>query len=529
MDCWRTGRVLVEPPPDTLPVVRIRLLGPLEVVADDGTVLTPGAKMQRAVLSLLALRVNSVVSETALIDALWGENPISSADKTLQTYVSKVRHLFPGQIPFEQSGYRLILPADDIDVTLFEKCLRSGSDALAANDARQALDCFDRALALWRGRPLQDLGDHLTGQAEAVHLDELYQAGLERSFEARLALGEHESLVADLETAVAAEPLRERRWQQLMLALYRAGRQADALRAYQRLRTTLGEGLAIEPSEHARALEMAILNQDDSLNWVPTAPDPHDRADVALPSGNVTFLLTEVEGPDRLMRRLESGYGEVLEQYRGILRASISSHGGIEVATNSDGSFVVFVDAGQAVAACLDAQRNTQSHVWAPGSEIEARMGLHTGIARLADGGYMGVSVHQAVRICAAAHGGQVLLSADTARMVRHYLPEGCSLADRGSFMLSGFEDPERIYQLVHPEIAASFPPLRASPAQSHNLPDTRTSFVGRAGGAQGHRRPALGKPAGDGRGARRSGQDPTRGGVGGPFGPEVRVGYPHL
>jgi predicted ATPase/DNA-binding SARP family transcriptional activator len=461
--------------------VRIRLLGPVEVVADDGTVLTPGAKMQRAVLSLLALRVNSVVSETALIDALWGENPISSADKTLHTYVSKVRHLLSCQIPFEQGGYRLIFPADEIDVTLFEKCLRSGSDALAANEPRQALDCFDQALALWRGPPLSDLGDHLIGQAEAVHLDELYQTGLERSFEARLALGEHQSLVADLETAVAAEPLRERRWQQLMLALYRAGRQADALRAYQRLRTTLGEGLAIEPSEQSRALEMAVLNQDDSLNWAPTAPDPGDRANVALPSGNVTFLLTEVEGRERLMRRLESGYGEVLDQYRGILQASISSHGGIEVATNSDGSFVVFADAGQAVAACLEAQRETQSHIRAPGSEIEARMGLHTGIARLADGGYMGVSVHQAVRICAAAHGGQVLLSANTARMVRHYLPEGCSLADRGSFMLSGFEDPERIYQLLHPEIKASFPPLRASPAQSHNLPDTRTSFVGRA------------------------------------------------
>ena len=460
--------------------VRLGLLGPLEVIGDDGVELILRARKQRAVLSLLALRVNSLVRESDLIDALWGDQPVRTADKTLQTYISDLRKVLPsGTITTEPGGYRLRMAADDVDVTQFERLLRSCSDALANDDPRRALDCFNQASAWWRGRPLPDLADQIGGAAEATHLQELYEAGLERSFEARLALGEHGTLIADLETAVVAEPFRERRWQQLMLALYRAGRQPDALEAYQRLRKTLDEGFAIEPGEEVRALERAILNQDSHLDLAPTGPGVHGRPEGSLPSGNLTFLLTDVESPVRLMRRAGDTYPLLQEQQR-IVRSSMSLHGGIEVDSDGNGSLVVFADAGQAVAACLDAQRSITSHEWPAGREIGVRMGLHTGIARLADGGYMGPSVHQAVRLCAAAHGGQILLSAETARMVRHFLPDGCSLVDRGSFMLSGSDEPERIYQLIHPDIEGSFPPLRASPAQSHNLPDTRTPFVGR-------------------------------------------------
>ncbi len=461
--------------------MRVGLLGPLQVFDDDGVEVTPRARKQRAALALLGLKVNSVVRDSELIDALWGENPVRRADKLVQQYISDLRKVLPiDTIRTEPGGYRLCIPAEDVDVTRFERLLRSSTEALVANDPRAALQFFNEAFGLWRGQPLPDLADQVSGETDATHFTELYEGARERSFDARLALGENESLIADLETAVAEQPYRERRWEQLMLALYRAGRQADALRAYQRLRTTLQDELAIDPREETRTLELAILNQDPSLQWVPPAQSAREPVAVSLPEGNLTFLFTDIEGSTPLMLRLGAAYPEVLEQHRQILRSSITSHGGIEVSTAGDGSFIVFGDAGEALAACLEAQKAFKVHKWPPGSEIRVRMGLHTGIARIADGGYMGPSVHEAARICDAAHGGQVLLSAETATIVRRYLPDGSSLADRGSFLLRGFDGPERIYQMVHPEIDASFPPLRASLAQSHNLPDTQTSFVGR-------------------------------------------------
>jgi predicted ATPase/DNA-binding SARP family transcriptional activator len=461
--------------------VRVGLLGPLQVLDDDGVEVTPRARKQRAVLAWLALKVNSVVRDSELIDALWGENPVGRADKVVQQYISDLRKVLPaGAIQTEPGGYRLSIPADHVDVSRFEKRLQSSTEALEANDQRVAADLFNQAFGEWRGHPLPDLADQLKGQSEATRLVELYEGARERSFDVRLALGEHESLIPDLEKAVAEQPFRERRWEQLMLALYRAGRQAEALRAYQRLRTTLQDELAIEPREETKTLELAILNQDSGLQWVPTSSPAGEAANIDLPEGNLTFLFTGVEGSSPSNRRPGAGYAEALEQHRRIMRSAITSHGGIEVSTAGDGSFVVFGDAGQAVAACLDAQKTLKIHKWPPGQPVRVRMGLHTGIARISDGGYMGPSVHEAARICDVAHGGQVLLSAETATIVRRFLPDGASLADRGSFMLTGFDGPERIYQMVHPEIDASFPPLRASLAQSHNLPDTQTSFVGR-------------------------------------------------
>jgi predicted ATPase/DNA-binding SARP family transcriptional activator len=458
----------------------VGLLGPLQVFDDEGVDLTPRARKQRAVLAFLALKVDSVVRISDLIDAPWGDTPILRAEKVIQGYISDLRAVLGREtIQTEPDGYRLSIPADAVDVTPFEHMLRSSAQALEAKDPRAALEWFDQASGLWRGEPLPDLADQISGETEATHLRELYQAGLERSFEARLALGEDESLIADLETAVAEEPYRGRRWEQLMIALYRAGRQAEAIRAYQRLRTALDEGLGIEPREQTKALETAVLNHDSSLDLTPDRP-AEEPLGVRLPAGNVTFLFTDVEDSTRLIRRLGPAYRETLHEHRTILRSSVSSHDGIEVDTEGDGSFMVFADAGQALAACLEAQKALNLHDWPAGSEMRVRMGLHTGIARLVDGGYSAISVREAARICDAAHGGQVLLSADTARMVRHFLPEDSSLADRGSFMLTGFDEPERIFQLLHPEIESSFPPLRASPAQSHNLPDTRTSFVGR-------------------------------------------------
>jgi predicted ATPase/DNA-binding SARP family transcriptional activator/class 3 adenylate cyclase len=466
----------------------VGLLGPFTWLGDDGAEIKVPARKERAVLAFLALRADSVVSTGQLEAVLWGDDPPKTARETLKTYISHLRRLLAeSRIETAPGGYRLAMSPDDVDVTRFEQLLQAGMEALDTRDLRRAVDVMTEALSLWRGDPLPDLADHPLGMAEAARLWDLHRAGQERNFAARLALGHHAELVGDLETAIAAEPLRERLWQQLMLALYRSGRQAEALRAYQRLRNVLNEELGIEPNDEIKALEAAILNHDPDVNLPPARVTPAPApAGQPLPGGNVTFLLTAVEDSTRLAQRLGRAFGPLLETHRRILRSVIVAFGGREVNREGDGLFAVFADAGLAINACLDAQRALIAKDWPDEAEIRVRMGLHTGIARPSeDGDYHAVAVHQAARICAAAHGGQVLMSADTARLVRHFLPREATLVDRGAFMLNGFDEPERIYQLRHPALRSVFPPLRASPAQSHNLPDLRLSFVGRTGDLQ--------------------------------------------
>ncbi len=166
-----------------------------------------------------------------------------------------------------------------------------------------------------------------------------------------------------------------------------------------------------------------------------------------------------------------------------MVRAAVAANNGFEVQTDGDGFFVAFGDATDAVAACVNAQQSLTRHGWPLGGEIRVRMGLHTGVATpTPEGDYVALAVHQAARVVAAAHGGQVLLSAQTAGLLRNALPLGTSLAQCGRFVLKDFDEQEPLYQLLHPDLQASFPPLRASPAIPHNLPDVRSSFVGRHG-----------------------------------------------
>ena len=454
--------------------MRVGLLGPLSIRGEGEIELNISAPKERAVVSLLSLRAGAIVRPTELYAALWGDEAPPSAVKTVQTYISGLRKVLPsGVIQTKGGGYQLRLGPDDVDVTRFERLHRSAAEAEGQGELRAALDRLDEAFSLWRGDPLPDLADQPLGMAEAARLSELHRAAEERSFEIRLALGQQDSLIADLEAAVGRDPMRERRWQQLMLALYRAGRQADALRAFQRLRTVLADELGLDPGEEVRSLEAAILRHDPGL----AAAKPGDTEDAlpkpALPSGNVTFVVSEVADGDRASATVE-------ESPLRSVRAVMAAHGGVDISLDADTSLVVFADTAAAVAACLEVQRQLAADE-TPSGKPGVRMGVHMGLGRpSSDGAYASAAIYEAARICAAAHGGQVLLSSAIARILRHDLPEGSSLVDRGSFRLSGFEEPERIFQLVHPTLESSFPPLLASIAQSHNLPDIRTSFVGR-------------------------------------------------
>jgi DNA-binding SARP family transcriptional activator len=202
---------------------------------------------------------------------MWGESETKTAVKALQGYVSALRQILPDEAIETTTplGYRLAAPKDCIDVFRFERYCARGRALLASGHPGAAVAEITRALALWRGEALLDLINGPSGATEVVRLDERKADAEEDLFEGRLQLGDHHSLVADLWPAVEAEPFRQRRWAQLMLALYRSGRPVEALRAFQRLRSELGEGHGMEPSAELVALERGIVMDRPDLQWTP--------------------------------------------------------------------------------------------------------------------------------------------------------------------------------------------------------------------------------------------------------------------
>jgi WD40 repeat protein/DNA-binding SARP family transcriptional activator len=251
-----------------------RLLGPLEVVGDGGLEISVGSGRQRILLALLALRANELVATDRLVEDLWGESPPPTAHKMLHNQVSALRQALGrnGRLETQGSAYRLNVAPGERDIDRFEELVARGRDELEA-DPERAAEALREALALWRGPPLSDLAYEPFAQTEIARLEERRWAAFEARVEAELALGRHADLVPELEAAVAEQPLRERLHGQLMLALYRSGRQADALEAYRRARTTLVEEVGVEPGAELRALQDAILAQDPVLD---TAADTQE-------------------------------------------------------------------------------------------------------------------------------------------------------------------------------------------------------------------------------------------------------------
>jgi DNA-binding SARP family transcriptional activator len=249
--------------------VDFRLLGPLEVV-DNGHILPLGGAKQRALLASLLLRANEVVSTDRLIDEIWGEAPPPTAVKVVQVYVSQLRKVIEpsgGHVILTQPpGYMARLEPGELDVHRFERLVDDGRAALASGRPDRASDLLREALDLWRGPALADFAHELFAQPAVARLEELRIAALEERAGADLALGRHAELVGELEALVAEHPLRERLREALMLALYRSGRQAEALEAYQDARRALVEELGINPGTSLQELERAILRHDPSLD-----------------------------------------------------------------------------------------------------------------------------------------------------------------------------------------------------------------------------------------------------------------------
>ena len=246
---WRAARgccTLASLAPQPAAHIDFLILGPLEVL-DEGRAVRLGGAKQRALLAVFLLHRGEALSTERLIDELWGERPPATAAKTVQVHVSRLRKALAGgkgngstgMIVTREHGYELELDPDRLDAHRFERLVAEGRRELASGRPERATEALERALSLWRGPPLADLAYEPFAQREIARLDDLRVGALEQLIEARIALGAHAELVEQLETLIAEHPYREGLRAQLMLALYRSDRQAEALQAYQDARRTL--------------------------------------------------------------------------------------------------------------------------------------------------------------------------------------------------------------------------------------------------------------------------------------------------
>jgi DNA-binding SARP family transcriptional activator len=309
-------------------MIRYRLLGPLEAPAD-----LPGGK-PRALLARLLLDAGRAVPAETLVDSLWSEAP-ASAHKVLQVYISQLRKaLGPAEIETSAPGYLLRVGRDEYDVGVFEQLMLAAHDS---PDLARRAELLREALGLWRGVPLAEFRDEPFAEPAARRLGDLRLDALDGRIEAELSLGEHMSLVPELEELVEQEPLRERPRRQLMLALYRAGRQADALERYREGRRVLVEQLGMEPSPVLQQLEQAILRHDSALGRH-RRPEPRGRGSVIAVGAELADLLAPLsaDGRELVVVELAADPAELQERSGSLerLRAGLAERG-VEARTAS--------------------------------------------------------------------------------------------------------------------------------------------------------------------------------------------------
>src|SRR5215468_9950507 len=420
--------------------MRIRILGPFHV-EDGGQQITIGGVRQRAVLADLLLHANEVVpSEQILVD-LWGEDTPPSAANALQAAVSRLRRVLPpSRLTTTGPGYMLRIFPAEVDAVQFEQLIFEGRDVLAAGAAAEAVQLLDQAMTLWRGPPLADFRYEPFAQAEIARLEELQLACLEERNEAQLALGSPGALTAELGRIVNDHPLRERLRGQLMLALYRSGRQTEALEAYREFRKVLMEDLGLEPSSALRELEAAILRHDPVLapgsatSGPAQARRPVTVLCVALqvaPSSGVTL---DPEAHGVLNEHLVSSLMAVLDRHGGKLAASDSEHlmGVFGVTTLHEDDALRAVRASLEAREALTAEAGTLPRHY--GANLVYRFGLATGEALVGGAGPLGFAGDvgaRAVMLAEAAGPGEILISQQTQQLAAGAIDTDAAGPDR--------------------------------------------------------------------------------------------------
>jgi DNA-binding SARP family transcriptional activator len=392
-------------------MLEILVLGPLEA-RQDGKVVALPRQMHRALLALLALRANEVVSTDRLIEELWDGKPPATAKDALQNYVSQLRKaLGRDAIVTRAPGYLLEIPPEHTDVGRFEQLL---ARARATDDAEQRAALLRDALSLWRGPALADLAYEAFAAPEAARLDEARAVAREDLVDAELALGRHTELVAELEDLVESHPYDERARAQLMLALYRSGRQAEALEAFQDARRALADALGLEPSPALRELERAILLQEPSLV----------SGDAEVPGEGERRKTVTVLSAELLPRDADDPEQERAAIVRAVAvaRAAIEQHEGWIAARAGDELLGVFGvptshedDALRAVRAAAELRG-----ALAADGAIEVRLGVDTGEVLTGHGFVTGDVLRSAARLWHGAEAGEIVVGTQALGLVRH-------------------------------------------------------------------------------------------------------------
>jgi class 3 adenylate cyclase len=428
----------------------VRLLGPLEV-RRDGLLLKLGGAKPRHLIADLALHLGETVSVDRLIDALWGERPPGSAPHAVEVYVSQLRKELGSALLTRPPGYALVLEADQVDLTCFERRVAEGR-ALSERDPQSASAILRDALGLWRGAPLADFTYAPFAQVEIARLEELRWDALELRIDCDLALGRGD-LVAELQALVAAEPLRERLREQLMLALYRQGRQADALAEYRVARSTLMEQLGVEPNPGLRALEAAILRQDPALRLSDRAPAPAQRK-------LATILFADLADSTGLAMSLDpETWRTVQRRYFEAASAAVARHGGTTEKFVGDAVMAVF---GTPVAHEDDALRASRAALEARdavagldealerelGIRLEVRIGLATG--EVLSGGAAGEPLATGPAVNVAARLQQEVAPGEIAvdDLTRRLTVGAGRFHELGELELRGLRRPMRAFRL---------------------------------------------------------------------------------
>ena len=415
------------------------ILGPL-AVWEDGAELELGAAKPRAVLAILLLHAGETMSTERLVDALWDEKPPATAVKALQVYVSQLRKaLGDGVVETRPPGYVVRVEDGALDLQRFERLLDEGRQLLAAGAPVEAGEVLRRSLALWRGTPLADFRYEAFAHEEILRLEALRLVALEHRLEADLAVGRHGEAIPELETLIRDYPLRERLRELLMLALYRSGRQADALAVMQEARATLRDELGLDPSQALQRLEKAILLQDPSLDAAPAAVPPEAaahpvRARSSEPASApevevitraqrkvVTVLFADVAGSTELGESLDpEALRALLATYFEQMKAAADRHGGVVEKFIGDAVMAVFGvpavhedDALRALRAAME-MRDAIAELG-----IEGRIGVESGevVVGTDERLVTGRAVTSAARLEQAAQPGEILVGEGTIRL----------------------------------------------------------------------------------------------------------------
>ncbi|MDT7713359.1 MAG: hypothetical protein QOG46_2117, partial [Pseudonocardiales bacterium] len=464
--------------------VEFRILGPLEVAHEGQPVALPGSR-ERAILVLLLLSANRVVPAEHLVEDLWSGKVHEGAAGALRVFVSRLRKFLreagsDAIVLTKPPGYLLQIERDALDAARFEDLLTEGREHAARGDHETAAARLREALSLWRGPALADVADAPVARAEAARLEEARLAAVEERVEADLACGRHVEVVPELNHLTNAHPLRERLWGQRMVALYRSGRQAEALRVYQELRRLLAEELGLEPSSELAHLENAILRHAPELDTPGLAARPAPKQS-QVSVGPTTFLFSDIVASTRRWEDDPKSMTGDLARHDELLRTCVETAGGDIFSHTGDGMAAAFTIASDAIAAAVAAQRALAAAAWGAPGPLRVRMAIHAGVAQRRAGNYFGPPLNRVARLLGIASGGQMLCSHAAAELVGADLPAEVALIDLGEHRLADLARPERVFQVTYPGLPSQFPPLSSLSAPRHNLPVALTPFVGRS------------------------------------------------